>query len=171
LTQLHRVHRGNGEAERRKLVGLLADRDRPVLQPLETGALRLQGNSIDLIEQKDLGRRQWSEFRNEFARRRVDHLEADDLGWLQVGPTLEARELRAADRGQDDPEECLPDSRYASKQQVAGVDLALVVLVVRGRYFRQQDHVGERFLALVSHQRLATFGDDGLMKVDGFLKI
>ena len=42
LPQLHRIHRRDGKAERRQLVGRLADGDRAVLQSLEKRALRLR---------------------------------------------------------------------------------------------------------------------------------
>ena len=114
---------------------------------------------------------QRAELGDELAGRRVDHLEADDLGRLQVGAALDARELRAADRGEDDAEKRLADARDAAQQQVAGVDLALLVLVVRRRNFRQQHDVGERLLGLVADERVAGLGDDGFVEIDGFLQL
>ncbi len=86
----------------------------------------------------------------------------DDFGGLQVGAPLDARELRVADRRDDDAEERLADARHAPQQQVAGVHLALLVLVVRRRNLRHQHDVGERLFPLVSNERLAGFGDDAL---------
>ena len=56
LAELDRVHRRNREAERRQLVGFLADRDRAVLQSFEKRALRLERDAVDLVEQDDFGR-------------------------------------------------------------------------------------------------------------------
>ena len=101
----------------------------------------------------------------------VDHLEADHLGGLQVGAPLQAHELRVADRGQDDAEERLADAGHAAKQQVAGVDLALLLLVVGRRNLRQQHDVGERLGGLVADEGLAAFGDDLFVKGDGFFEV
>ena len=144
---------------------------RAVLQAFEKRALRLQRDAVDLVEQDDFGRRQRAELGDELAGRRVDHLEADDFGRLQVGAALEARELGVADRGEDDAEERLADARHAAQQQVAGVDLPLFVLVVGGRNFRQQHDVGERLRGVVADERLAAFGDDGVVEIDGFLEV
>ena len=103
--------------------------------------------------------------------RRVDHLKADDLGRLQVGAALEARELRVADRREDHAEERLAHAGHAAEQQVAGVDLPLLVLVVGGRDLRQQNDVGERLFRLVADERVPGLGDDGLVQVYGFLKL
>ena len=84
-----------------------------------------------------------TELGDQLAGRRVDHLEADDFGRLQVGAALDARELGVADRGEDHAEERLADARHAAQQQVAGVDLPLLVLVVGGRNLRQQHDVGQ----------------------------
>ena len=171
LPELDRVHRRDREAERRQLVGRLADGDGAILQPLEERALRLERDAVDLVEQDDFGRRQRTELGDERAGRRVDHLEADDFGRLQVGAALDARELGVADRGEDDAEERLADAGHAAQQQVAGVDLPLLVLVVGGRNLRQQDDVGERLRGVVTDERLAAFGDDGVVKVDGFFEV
>ena len=96
--------------------------------------------------------------------RGIDHLEADDFGRLQVGAALDARELRAADRGQDHAEEGLADTRHAPQQQVAGVHLAALLGVVAGRDLGQQDDVRERFLGVVADERFASLGHDGLVK-------
>ena len=114
--------------------------------------------------------RQRTELGDELAGRRVDHLKADDLGRLQVGAALEARELRVADRGEDDAEERLADARHAAQQQVAGVDLPLLVLVVGGRNLRQQHDVGEGLFGVVADEGVARLGDDGVVQVDGFLE-
>ena len=87
---------------------------------------------------------QRTELGDELAGGRVDHLEADDLGGLQVGAALDARELGVADRRENDAEEGLADAGHAAQQQVAGVDLPLLLLVVGGRNLRQQHDVGER---------------------------
>ncbi len=143
LSELDRVHRRDGEAERRQLVGRLADRDRAVLQPFEERALRLERDAVDLVEQDDLGLGQRPELGDQLAGGRVDHLEADDFGRLQVGAALQARELRVADGREDDAEERLADAGHAAQQQVAGADLALFLLVVGRGNFGQQDDVGE----------------------------
>ena len=116
-------------------------------------------------------RRERTELGDELAGRRIDHLEADDLGRLQVGAALDARELRVADGGEDDAEERLADAGHAAQQQVAGVDLPLLVLVVGRRNLRQQHDVGERLLGVVADERLAGLGDDGVVQVDGFLEL
>ena len=171
LSELDRVHRRDGEAEGRQFVGGLADGDGAVLQAFEKRALRLERDAVDFVEQDHLGRRQRPELGDQLAGRRVDHLEADDFGRLQVGAALDARELGVADGGEDDAEERLADAGHAAQQQVAGVDLALLLLVVRGRNLRQQHDVGERLGRVVADERLAAFGDDRLVKVDGFLEV
>ena len=143
----------------------------PVLQALEKRALRLQRDTVDFVEQDDFCRGHRPEFGDQGAGGRVDHLEADHFGRLQVGAPLEAGELGVADGGEDDAEERLADARYAAQEQVAGVHLTLLPLVVGGRDFRQQHDVGERFGGVVADQRLAAFRDDGLVKVDGFLEV
>ena len=137
----------------------------------EERALRLERDAVDLVEQDDFGRRQRAELGDERAGRRVDHLKADHFGRLQVGAALEARELRVADRRQDDAEERLADAGHAAQQQVAGVDLPLLALVVGGRDFREQHDVGQRLGRVVPDERLAAFGDDGVVKVDGFCEV
>ena len=169
LSELDRVHRGDREAEGRQLVGGFADRDGAVLQALEKRALRLQRDAVDLVEQDDFRRRERAELGDELAGRRVDHLESDHFGRLQVGAALEPRELRAADRGEDDAEEGLADARHAAQEQISGVHLTLVVLVVGGRNFGQQHDVGEGFLGFVADQRVAGLGNDRFVQVDGFL--
>ena len=111
LAELDRVHRRNREAERRQLVGRIADGDRAVLQPFEKRALRLERDAVDLVEQNDFGRGERPELGDERAGRRVDHLKADDFGRLQVGASLEPRELRVADRRENHAEERLADAR------------------------------------------------------------
>ena len=69
------------------------------------------------------------------------------------------------------PKNVLPTPGHAAQQQVAGVDLPLLVLVVGGRDLRQQDDVGERLRRVVADERLAAFGDDGVVEVDGFREI
>ena len=171
LPELDRVHRRDREAERRQLVGGLADGDGAILQPFEERALRLERDAVDLVEQDDFGRGQRAELGDERAGRRVDHLEADDLGRLQVGAALDARELRVADRREDHAEERLADAGHAAQQQVAGVDLALLVLVVGRRNLRQQHDVGERLRRLVADERLAAFRNDRVVKFDGFFEV
>jgi len=105
------------------------------------------------------------------ARRRVDHLETDHLGGLQVGASLKAGELRVADGGDDDAEKGLAHARNAAEQQVAGIDLPFLVLVVGRRNLRQQHDIGERLLGLVADQGLAGLGDDRVVQVDGFLEL
>ena len=171
LPELHRVHRRDRKTERLQLVGGLADGDRAVLQPFEERALRLQRNAVDLIEQDDLARGERTELGHELAGGRVDHLKADDLGRLQVGAALEAGELRVADRGQDDAEKRLPDARDAAQQQVAGIDLPLLILVIRGRNLREQDNVRERLLGVVADQGIARFRDDFPVQIDRLLQL
>ena len=170
LPQFHRVHRRDRKAERGELVGLLADGDGPVLQAFEERALRLQRDAVDLVEQDDFGGRERTELGDELAGRRVDHLKADDFGWLQVGASLQARERRVADRRENHAEERLADARDAAQQQVAAVDLPLLVLVVGRRNLRQQHDVGEGLFGVVADERVARFGHDGLVQVDGFLE-
>ena len=69
------------------------------LQAFEKGRLRLERDAVDLVEQDDLGLGQRPELGDEFAGGGVDHLEADDLGGLEVGPSLDANEPRVADGG------------------------------------------------------------------------
>ncbi len=138
---------------------------------LEKRALRLQRNTVDFIQQDDFGRRHRPELGDQLAGRRVDHLEADHFGRLQVGAPLEAREFGVADGGEDDAEERLADARHAAQQQVAGVHLTLFALVVGGRNFRHQDDVGEGLGGVVADECFATFFDDGLVKVDRFLEV
>ncbi len=111
------------------------------------------------------------ELGDERAGRRVDHLKADDFGRLEIGASLETRELGVADGREDHAEECLPDAGHAAQQQVARVDLPLLLLVVRRRDFRQQDDIGERLGGLVADQGLAALGDDRVVKGDGFFEI
>src|SRR5262245_42150233 len=85
--------------------------------------------------------------------------------------TLQARELGVADRRQDDAEERLADARHPAEEQVARVDLSLLVLVVRGRDLGKKDHVGERLFGFVADEGIAGLGDDGAVQVDGFLKL
>jgi hypothetical protein len=61
--------------------------------------------------------------------------------------------------------------RHAAQQQVAGVDLALLLLVVRGRNFRQQHDVCQRFGGFVADERLAAFGDDRLVEADSLFEV
>ena len=108
-----------------QVVGLLADGDGAVLQRFEKGALRLERDAVDLVEQDHFRRRHRAELRHQLAGRRIDHLKADDFGRLQIGAALDARELGVADRGQDHAEEGLADAGHTAQQQVAGVDLPL----------------------------------------------
>jgi hypothetical protein len=171
LPELDRVHRRDREAEGGQLVGRVADGDRAVLQPLEKRALRFQRDAVDLVEQDHLARGERSELGHQLAGRRVDHLKADDFGRLQVGAALQTHELRVADRGEDDAEERLADAGDAAQQEVAGVDLAVLLLVVGRRNFRQEDHVGERFRRIVADERLAAFGDNHVVKRDGLFEV
>src|SRR3989339_688765 len=141
-----------------------------VLQPLQKRALGLQRNAVDLVEENHLGGRERSELGDELAGPRVDHLEADNLGRLKVGASLQPRELRVANRREDDAEEGLPDARDAAEQQVARVDLAMLVFVVGRRNLRQQDDIGQSLGGLVPDECFAAFGHDGVMKVDCFLE-
>ena len=142
-----------------------------VLQAFEKRALRFERNPIDLVEQDDFRRRERTELGLERAGHRVDHLEADDFGGLQVGPALKPDELGVADGREDDAEERLADARHAPQQQVPGVDLPRLGLVVGRRNFREQDDVGERLRGVVADEGLAGLGKDRGMKVDGFLKL
>ena len=56
----------------------------------EKRALRLERDAVDLVEQDDLGLGERTELGHQLAGRRVDHLEADDFGRLQVGAALDA---------------------------------------------------------------------------------
>jgi hypothetical protein len=158
------------KAERRQLVGRLADRDGPVLQPFEKRALRLERDAVDLVEQDHFGRRERTELGHELAGRRVDHLKADDLGGLQIRAALQTRERRVADGGEDHAEERLADPGTPRSSRLPAVDLSLFVLVVGGRNLRQQHDVGERLLGVVADERVPRFGHDGLVQVDGFLE-
>ena len=154
-----------------QLVRGLADGDGAILQPFEERALRLQRDAVDFVEEDDFGRRQRTELGHQRAGRRVDHLEPDHLGRLQVGAALDACELGVADRREDDAEERLADARHAAQQEVAGVDLALLVLVVGRRNLGQKHDVGQRLRRLVSDERLASFRDDRFVKRDSFLEV
>ena len=68
LPELHRVHRRDREAERRQLVGRLADGDLAILQPFEKRALRLQRDAVDLVEQDDFRRGERTELGDELRR-------------------------------------------------------------------------------------------------------
>jgi hypothetical protein len=151
------------------VAGRFANGDLAVLQALEKRALRFQRNPVDFIEQDDFSRGERAELGDEGARCGVNHLEADDFGRLQVGASLDAGKLRVADRRDDDAEKRFADAGHAAQEKVAGVDLPLLVLVVGRRNLRHEDDVGERLFRLVSDERLAGFGDDGLVKFDGFL--
>ena len=154
-----------------QVVGGLADGDRPVLQAFEERALRLQRDTVDLVEQDDFGRRKRPELGHQLASRRIDHLEADDFGRLEIGASLDAREPGVADRRENHAEERLANAGHASQQKVAGVDLPLFVLVVGGRDFRQQHDVGEGLGGFVSDKRLAAFSNDGFVKGYGFFEV
>ena len=56
---------------------------------------------------------------------RVDHLEADHLGGLEVGAALDSREAGVADRREDHAEEGLADAGNTPQEEVAGVHLPL----------------------------------------------
>src|SRR5262249_53684241 len=152
--------------ERRQLVSGFPYGDGAILESFEKCALRLERNAIDFIEQDDLCRGQRTEFRDELARRRIDHLKTDDFCRLQVRTSLETRELRVTDRGQNDAEERLSHARHAAQQEVAGVDLTLLVLVVSRRNLREQDDVCERFGGVVTDERLAAFFNNGVVELD-----
>ncbi len=171
LAELDRVHRRDREVERRQLVGRLADRHGAVLQAFEEGALRLQRDAVDLVQQDHFGFGERTDFGGQLAGRRVDHLEADHFGRLQVGAALDARELGVADRGQDDAEERLADARHAAQQEVARVDLPLLLLVVGRRNFRQQHEVGQDLGLLVTDEGLAAFRENGFVEGNGFLEV
>src|SRR6185369_13340621 len=111
------------KAEGGKIVGLLADGDRAILEPFEEGALRLQGDAVDLVEKDDFGRGHRAELGDELPGGRVEHLEPYYRGGLEVGAALDAREAGVADRGEDDPEKRVADARHTAVQQVAGVHL------------------------------------------------
>ena len=120
---------------------------------------------------RPFGLRQRAELGEELAGRGVDHLEPDDLGRLHVGPALDAGELRVADRRQDDAEEGLADAGDAPQQQVAGVDLALLLLVVGRGNFGEENDVRQDLGEVVSHQGLGALREDGLVEGDGFFEI
>ena len=88
LPELNRVHRRNGEAERRQVVGLFAHRDGSILEAFEERTLRLERNAVDLIEEDHLGRRQRSKLRHERPSGGVDHLKPDHLGRLEIRASL-----------------------------------------------------------------------------------
>ena len=69
------------------------------------------------------------------------------------------------------PKKVLPTPGTPRKQQVAGVDLPLLVLVVGRRNLGEQDDVRERLGGVVTDERLAAFRDDGLVELDGFLEV
>ena len=171
LAELDGVHGGDGEVEPRELVGGLADGDGAVLEAFEEGALRLEGDAVDFVEEDDLGLGQGAELGDEFAGGGVDHLEADDLGGLQVGASLEAREAGVADGGEDDAEERLADAGHPAQQEVARVDLALFLLVVGGGNLRQQDDVGQNLGQVIADQGLAALREDGFVERNGFFEV
>ena len=135
LAELHRVHRGDGEAEGRQRIGGLADGDAPVLQAFEKRALRLERYPVDLVEQNHFGRCHGAELRHQGAGGRVDHLEADHFRGLEVGAALDAGELGVADGGENHAEEGLADTGHTAQQEIARVDLTLFVFVVGRRNF------------------------------------
>jgi hypothetical protein len=47
----------------------------------------------------------------------------------------------------------------------------LLVLVVGGRDFGKEDDVGEGLFSVVADQRVAGFGHDRLVQIDGFLEL
>ena len=112
-----------------------------------------------------------SELGEKLAGGRIDHLEADHFGRLQVGASLKAGEFGAADRRQDHAEEGLTDAWNPTKQQVAGIDLTLCLLVVGGGNLGQEHHVSQGLFPVVSDQSLGPFGHDGFVEVDGVLKV
>ncbi len=166
--ELDRVHRRDREVERRQLVGGLADRHGAVLQAFEERALRLQRDAVDFVQQDHFRFGERTDLGRELAGRGIDHLEADDFGRLQVGPALDARELGVADRGENHAEKRLADARHAAQQEVAGVDLALLLLVVRGRNLRQEHDVGQDLGLLITDERLAAFRENGFVEGDRF---
>ena len=149
----------------------MPDGDGPILQPFEERALRFQRDAIDFIEQDHFGGGERTELGHQLAGGGVDHLEADHFGRLQVGASLQPHEFGIADRGQDDAEKRLADAGNAAEQQVARIHLALLLLVVRRRDLRHQDHVGQRLGGVVADQGLAAFGHDFFMKANGFLEV
>jgi hypothetical protein len=163
LPELYRVHRRDREVEGRQFVGGFADSDRAILQAFEKRALRLERDTVDFVEKDYFRRSERTELGHELAGRRVDHLKPDDLRRLQIGAALNTRELGAADRGEDDAEECLADAGYAAQQQVAGVDLPLLVLVVRRRNLGEEHDIGQRLFRLIADESVARFGDDRLV--------
>jgi hypothetical protein len=154
-----------------KLVGGLADGHGAILQAFEEGALRLERDAVDLVEQDDFRLGQRADLGGQLAGRRVDHLEADHLGRLQVGASLDARELGVADGRQDHAEERLAHARHAAQQQVAGVDLPLFFLVVGRRDLRQQHEIGQDFGLGVTDEGLAAFRENGFVEGDRFLEV
>src|SRR5262245_9657044 len=74
LAQLGWIHRGDGEAERRQFVGELADRDRTLLKPFEERTLRLERDTVNLVEQDDFRGGQRAKLGDEGTGRRIDHL-------------------------------------------------------------------------------------------------
>src|SRR5262249_31746942 len=95
----------------------------------------------------------------------------DHFSRLQVRTSLEADEFRVADRGEDDAEKRLAHAWDAAQQQVAGVDLSLVSLVVGGRDFRHQHDVGECLRGVVADERFAALGDDRFVEADGLFEV
>jgi hypothetical protein len=89
----------------------------------------------------------------------------------KVGASLDARELGIADRREDDAEERLADARHAAQQQVAGVDLPLLLLVVSGWNLRQEDDVGQDLGLGITDEGLATFRENGFVEGDRFLEV
>ena len=168
LSELDRVHRRDREVERRQLVGLLADGHGAILQAFEERALRLERDAVDLVEQDDFRFGERAHFGGQRPGRGIDHLEADDFGRLQVGASLDARELGVADRREDHAEERLADARHAAQQQVAGVDLPLLLLVVSGRNLRQEHDVGQDLGLGITDEGLAAFRENGFVEGDRF---
>ena len=155
-----RVSGRDCEAERRELAARFADGDGAILQAFEKRALRLLGNAVDFIEQDDFRRGERAELGDERAGCRIDHLEADDFGGLQVGAALKPGKFRVADSREDHAEEGLANARYAAQQEIPGIDLSLPLSIVGRWNLGQEDDVRQRLLGPVSDQRLVGLGHD-----------
>jgi len=98
--------------------------------------------------------RQRTEFGHQFAGGRIDHLEADDFGRLQVRAPLNAHEFGVADRREDDAEERLADARDArATAGLPALTWRCSFIVVRGRDLRHQHDVWRALLAVCRSRR------------------
>jgi hypothetical protein len=119
LAEFDRVHRRDREAERGQLVGFLPTVTVRSCSPSRNALCDLSGMRLISSSRMTSAEASGPNSVIDLAGGGVDHLEADDLGGLQVGAPLDAGELRVADGGEDHAEEGLAHARHAAQQQVA----------------------------------------------------